>query len=107
MRSKGGVTDYRYFPDPGFVPLELSPSVVEDLRQACRNSRTPRRRVSCASTRSRLRRQRSGVGGTTRLRSSSSTSHAVADAKAGRELGDQRSLPAASNKETRTFRLSD
>src|SRR5437879_4698945 len=31
MRSKEEAHDYRYFPDPDLLPLELSPSVVEDL----------------------------------------------------------------------------
>src|SRR6195256_1681395 len=30
MRSKEEAHDYRYFPDPDLLPLELSPSVVED-----------------------------------------------------------------------------
>ena len=33
MRSKEEAHDYRYFPDPDLLPLELSPSQVEDLRQ--------------------------------------------------------------------------
>jgi aspartyl-tRNA(Asn)/glutamyl-tRNA(Gln) amidotransferase subunit B len=33
MRSKEEAHDYRYFPDPDLLPLELSPSLVEDLRQ--------------------------------------------------------------------------
>jgi len=33
MRSKEEAHDYRYFPDPDLLPLELSPSVVEDLRK--------------------------------------------------------------------------
>jgi aspartyl-tRNA(Asn)/glutamyl-tRNA(Gln) amidotransferase subunit B len=32
MRSKEGAHDYRYFPDPDLLPLELSPSLVADLR---------------------------------------------------------------------------
>src|SRR5882724_3564171 len=31
MRTKEEAHDYRYFPDPDLLPLELSPSVVEDL----------------------------------------------------------------------------
>src|SRR3954454_17676426 len=31
MRSKEEAHDYRYFPDPDLLPLELSPSLVEDL----------------------------------------------------------------------------
>ena len=33
MRSKEEAHDYRYFPDPDLLPLELSPSLVEDLRK--------------------------------------------------------------------------
>jgi aspartyl-tRNA(Asn)/glutamyl-tRNA(Gln) amidotransferase subunit B len=31
MRSKEEAHDYRYFPDPDLLPLELSPALVEDL----------------------------------------------------------------------------
>ena len=33
MRSKEEAHDYRYFPDPDLLPLELSPSLVDDLRK--------------------------------------------------------------------------
>jgi aspartyl-tRNA(Asn)/glutamyl-tRNA(Gln) amidotransferase subunit B len=33
MRSKEEAHDYRYFPDPDLLPLELTPSLVEDLRK--------------------------------------------------------------------------
>ena len=33
MRSKEEAHDYRYFPDPDLLPLELSPSLVADLRK--------------------------------------------------------------------------
>jgi aspartyl-tRNA(Asn)/glutamyl-tRNA(Gln) amidotransferase subunit B len=33
MRSKEEAHDYRYFPDPDLLPLELSPSFVEDLQK--------------------------------------------------------------------------
>jgi aspartyl-tRNA(Asn)/glutamyl-tRNA(Gln) amidotransferase subunit B len=33
MRSKEEAHDYRYFPDPDLLPLELAPSLIEDLRK--------------------------------------------------------------------------
>jgi aspartyl-tRNA(Asn)/glutamyl-tRNA(Gln) amidotransferase subunit B len=33
MRSKEEAHDYRYFPDPDLLPLELSPTLVADLRK--------------------------------------------------------------------------
>jgi aspartyl-tRNA(Asn)/glutamyl-tRNA(Gln) amidotransferase subunit B len=33
MRSKEEAHDYRYFPDPDLLPLELTPAYVEDLRR--------------------------------------------------------------------------
>ncbi len=32
MRSKEEAHDYRYFPDPDLLPLELAPSLIEELR---------------------------------------------------------------------------
>ena len=34
MRNKEEAHDYRYFPDPDLLPLELSPSFVEDLQNS-------------------------------------------------------------------------
>jgi len=34
MRSKEEAHDYRYFPDPDLLPLELSPSLVDDLQNS-------------------------------------------------------------------------
>jgi aspartyl-tRNA(Asn)/glutamyl-tRNA(Gln) amidotransferase subunit B len=34
MRTKEEAHDYRYFPDPDLLPLELAPSLVEDLRNS-------------------------------------------------------------------------
>jgi aspartyl-tRNA(Asn)/glutamyl-tRNA(Gln) amidotransferase subunit B len=33
MRTKEEAHDYRYFPDPDLLPLELAPSLIEDLRK--------------------------------------------------------------------------
>jgi aspartyl-tRNA(Asn)/glutamyl-tRNA(Gln) amidotransferase subunit B len=33
MRTKEEAHDYRYFPDPDLLPLELSPSLIEDLQK--------------------------------------------------------------------------
>jgi aspartyl-tRNA(Asn)/glutamyl-tRNA(Gln) amidotransferase subunit B len=33
MRSKEEAHDYRYFPDPDLLPLELAPALIEDLRK--------------------------------------------------------------------------
>ena len=53
MRTKEEAHDYRYFPDPDLLPLELSPSLVDELgRRICRNCRTRRKRASCATMRS-------------------------------------------------------
>ena len=50
MRTKEEAHDYRYFPDPDLLPLELSNAEIEDLRRICRTCRTPRKRVSAATT---------------------------------------------------------
>ena len=46
MRSKEEAHDYRYFPDPDLLPLELSQEFVEDCAKRCRNCQTRRRRAS-------------------------------------------------------------
>ena len=51
MRSKEEAHDYRYFPDPDLLPLELAPALVEDLRKTCRNCRTRKSRGSCGTMR--------------------------------------------------------
>jgi len=33
MRSKEEAHDYRYFPDPDLLPLELAPALIDDLRE--------------------------------------------------------------------------
>jgi aspartyl-tRNA(Asn)/glutamyl-tRNA(Gln) amidotransferase subunit B len=34
MRSKEEANDYRYFPDPDLLPLEIAPGLVEEVREA-------------------------------------------------------------------------
>jgi aspartyl-tRNA(Asn)/glutamyl-tRNA(Gln) amidotransferase subunit B len=34
MRSKEDAQDYRYFPDPDLLPLEIAPSWIDDVRRA-------------------------------------------------------------------------
>ena len=51
MRSKEEAHDYRYFPDPDLLPLELSPSLVNELRSGLPELPDARRRVTSTSTR--------------------------------------------------------
>ena len=51
MRSKEEAHDYRYFPDPDLLPLELERRVGSSAsRRRCRSCPTTRRTVSCATT---------------------------------------------------------
>jgi aspartyl-tRNA(Asn)/glutamyl-tRNA(Gln) amidotransferase subunit B len=45
MRSKEEAHDYRYFPDPDLLPLELDPAWIKRIEARCRNCPTPRRRL--------------------------------------------------------------
>ncbi len=53
MRSKEEAHDYRYFPDPDLLPLELSPALVEELRRDLPELPDEQEgALSCATTRS-------------------------------------------------------
>ena len=54
MRSKEEAHDYRYFPDPDLLPLELTQEYVDGLTTACRSCRMRRRRASWRTTACRL-----------------------------------------------------
>ena len=54
MRSKEEAHDYRYFPDPDLLPLELDAAQMESSSAICRNCRIRRRRASCVTFRYRL-----------------------------------------------------
>ena len=95
MRSKEEAHDYRYFPDPDLLPLEFDEAYVDGARRrTCRNCRTRRRRASCATL---------GCRPTTPAcwsaeRETADYFEAVAkgrDAKAGGQLGDQRTVRPA------------
>ena len=46
MRSKEEAHDYRYFPDPDLVPVEIDSTWVEEIRGTCRSFRTKKRIAS-------------------------------------------------------------
>ena len=61
MRNKEEAHDYRYFPDPDLLPLELSPSFVEDLAGAAAGAARREEGALHARPRAlRLRRRRAG-----------------------------------------------
>ena len=47
MRNKEEAHDYRYFPDPDLLPLEIEQAWVDAIKATCRNCPTPERRASC------------------------------------------------------------
>ena len=100
MRSKEEAHDYRYFPDPDLLPLELSPSLVNELRSGLPELPDAKRvrfmqeyalsriRCRCARRRAaeycRLFREQVGRKG----------SRYAQVREAGCQLGDRMSLPA-------------
>ena len=50
MRSKEEAHDYRYFPDPDLLPLELTPDYVDGSPRTCRSCRTRSGRASSRIT---------------------------------------------------------
>jgi aspartyl-tRNA(Asn)/glutamyl-tRNA(Gln) amidotransferase subunit B len=54
MRSKEDAHDYRYFPDPDLLPLELDDAFLEECRRRCPNCPTPSARVTRMSWACRL-----------------------------------------------------
>ena len=50
MRNKEEAHDYRYFPDPDLLPLELEQDWVDASAPACRSCRTKSARASSPST---------------------------------------------------------
>ena len=50
MRSKEEAHDYRYFPDPDLLPLEIDAGWIDGIAAGCRSCRTRRRRGSSPTT---------------------------------------------------------
>lgn len=50
MRSKEEAHDYRYFPEPDLVPINLEDAWIEKSAKSCRNCRPSARNASCGKT---------------------------------------------------------
>ena len=44
MRSKEDAHDYRYFPDPDLLPLELDENFINDIKKIFQNYRMKKRK---------------------------------------------------------------
>ena len=106
MRTKEEAHDYRYFPDPDLLPLELAPSLVEDLR--AQPAGTAGREEGALHARLRaLRLRRRRAGGRARdggiFRGGGRARASAARSEARRQLGDQRTRRAAQPRRQRTL----
>ncbi len=54
LRGKEEAHDYRYFPEPDLVPVELDAAYVERVRRHCRNCRRRAKSATCANSAFRL-----------------------------------------------------
>ena len=50
MRSKEFANDYRYFPEPDLLPVEIDDTYIEAIRASCRNCPMPKARGLSANT---------------------------------------------------------